>query len=637
MKKIWLSLPILVLILSNVSVAGNRSEQTIEGNSSSWQTIVDSQHRGDIQTPCGSKNIPYNESRRARGISLGCDGGVSSYTRFAEKFDAKEWYKLESIHDREGMQKLRQDSSDVSWGGKIPYRTIVSWSWTAHMRGQNSRACGYHKESATCSQDKYRTVNHHECHEVYDPPSDTGGSGRSGGSDSGGSSNSGGGGGYEHSDSPYGAITKPLTLDDPRVAKLQNKKNEPNILAQVSIGLLNAIVPKAEAHEECSDSSEEVFDHTDYWTCYDTVASTCDFDNEQTGSMFCQDQTLNYTARFEKPDASWAPGKDKSYLDYLPNKYDLMPGEYEKINIASNSSNLSTVLSPKVQIDNAWNEYYAPKFNPARIACEFNSKQALEISIQTKGRILRKAPNALALPVDRNGSPKDPLKYNSVVVGTDDLKGHPYEMRLVDTSNTFMMSAARQSRAFDELKADSKTETVQNKTPIGTMQSQGFWKDTQFRLRLLQENGKLQRDIVWTDPVHTDSSYIQANDDDIKVPLEGAGGVTGLYHPSGHPFLVGWLFGTSKFDQVELTPGKNYEVRVSMYQRGIPFYKTGCKNNAMTCENEKANDDAFSDELAIKFTADERVDERTSWEHFLAFQRAGILKKIKYVFTGKGI
>jgi hypothetical protein len=56
-----------------------------------------------------------------------------------------------------------------------------------------------------------------------------------------------------------------------------------------------------------------------------------------------------------------------------------------------------------------------------------------------------------------------------------------------------------------------------------------------------------------------------------------------------------------------------------MYQRGLPFYESGCEEG-QSCEGEKANNESFSNEMILKFTADNRVDQRSWFQKFIDWQ-----------------
>lgn len=605
----------LLLVLPAGWAYGREIRNKVEGSSSSWVTIKDHHYKSGIVTPCKGMTIPYEASRKARGIQFSCAGDISNFTRFPEGFSKyPEWNKLTRMGDIESRalaQGLRQEESNVSWSGEFRYKTYVSWSWTERIRGQNGGECDYDYFPHTCSRPKTRTV----CKTVDDSPGLTPGGGFSppGGSSSpsGGGSRPGGGGGYEQRRSPYGKAPAEKT----------------HLARQVGEKVLDLVVSPAHARQVC----EDVPDGLEYYTCYDQIARTCEWETARSRTAYCQDQSVKYTASYAKPAKDWAPGKDDKYLDILPNKYDLLPGEFEKIRFGINVSGGSTQIRADTQIDNAWNNYEI-SYSPSQfLRCEYGLNQEIAMSVKTVQRIIRKGPNALAIPIDRNGKPKKPIYFNELAVGSELLPTRPYEVRLVDQSAVVVAEAARQSRAFgNKIVGEGTTEsTVTNNAKVATVAQQGFWKDTQFRIRMLEIKSPTSSRQI-TDDILTNGSVVTVTKDEIKVPLEGDLGLANLYHPIGRPLLFGWLFGDSKLDQIDLIPGKKYEIRISMYQRGIPFYLSGCKNGAQACEGEVVNREAFSDEMVMAFEAHEKVDIRSRWQKLVDWQaERNLWKKVK--------
>jgi hypothetical protein len=529
---------------------------------------------------CGHRPIPVDKERKARDFQLVCGGGTSVFTRFPAKFNVDQWTKLERLGKRDEMQALRLAEPKISWSGKIPFTTYETWTWTSYHYGQNAARCGTHQEPYSCQVPVYKK----KCVTVSDSPSprsDRGGYGSSSGS-------------------------KPA----PYIPKAERASSMPTSRRQ----------PQSES---CYD--EQVGTRTS--TCYNTVANVCAWEENHDEIRACSEETLAYSAEFSKPDANWSPEKDANYLDVLPNKYDLMPGEHEQISIISNFGRTSLMV-PSVDIDNAWNKYQVSIDQP-RLRCEMNTTQAIRIEIKTEGRIKRKSPNAFAFPVDKQGNPRQAISRNEIGIKGGFALGQPYNIRLQDTSNKMILAAARQSRKFaDKLDEGAKEEIVSQQGDVGTAVTNGFWKDTQFRVRLYQRDFAA-RDIRFSDNLYTNSGTVQAEGDDVVIPLEGENGVQSLYRASGPMNEILGKFWS--MTDVKLTPGKDYQLRISMYQRGLPFYDSKCSKSD-NCESDKAKDSAFSDELVIDFKADNRFDDRSLGQKFIDWQRRPLWEKFTNLF-----
>jgi hypothetical protein len=86
-----------------------------------------------------------------------------------------------------------------------------------------------------------------------------------------------------------------------------------------------------------------------------------------------------------------------------------------------------------------------------------------------------------------------------------------------------------------------------------------------------------------------------------------------FYRGTG-PFesLFGWAWGAFG---VELSPGRDYLIRIQTVQTGFPFYNSGCRSGDDWCEGESVEAKAFSEPLDIKFRASEQV-KRGFWRWY---------------------
>lgn len=535
-----------------------------------------------VRGACRGRSLPSNQSLNARDIQLVCGGGVSTFTRTPIPYDHKAWSREEKKRRRDKMQEMRLAEPKIEWSGTIDYSTYETWTYTEYVTEANALHCGTTRIHKTCSRPKYKTV----C--VEDPPPTTSTYSSSKSSYTPSSSRSDSGTGWSRGPS---LPSKDYDMDDSR------------------------------APDGCS----QVHDGYENYDCSYDEPNICPVPYTRQGVRECSQEQMTYNVQFAKPPASYAPGKDASYMDILPNKYDLLPGEWEKIHFISNEGR-DGAITPRLDFENAWNQY-SYSVSTQEFRCEaFAPKKHVDVVIRTNGRIKRKAPNAFAIPVDRYGRKRGDNGISREEIGLKDglALGEPYKIELTDTANAVVTAAARTSRRFNV--DNAKAEVVARRGEIGNAMNMGFWKDTQFRVRLFQIN-KNGRPVWLTQALYTNSGTVSSIGNNVVIPLQGEGGVAALYRANG-PFnsMLGDLW--SRY-RIKLEPGQNYELRLAMYQKGLPFYETGCSKNN-NCEGEKAIDSMFSDELEISFKTDERIDERTVFQKFLDWQRKPLSEKLGF-------
>jgi hypothetical protein len=597
-----------------------------------------SQALAQLSTPCEHFTIPAEQTRKATRPVLTCGGGLSEYTRTATKLTDQEfdaWYYNIKLGDQLAAQKLFLDMSPVEWSGDIPYHSYVEWTWQKDVYGENEAACGSHMEpyQTTCT----KTVDDEEspiCTKRAtpppvrnDPPSFGGGS--SGGNSSGGGSSSGG------SSRPRRAEPAPVLPKSHREENYNGGGRRPKRSSNEYQKLYrNTMIMPVAYRSVAAGVCPAGYDFQGYnkkevsYSCTKErkIIHSCHYDVAQSERVKCQDLSIHYDAKYAKPGSDWNP-QNPNYHELLPNKYDLMPREWEKVVVISNEG-ISQSIHPQVApIENAWNKYDVQVW-PQQLACRYNDKPSFKVQINTAGRIKRKSPNAFVTPVDRHGDPQNPLARNAVAgkrKGDVNIPGEPYKVTLQDASYAVVLMGSDATREFAKkmdpnapapVKVAQKGKAVTS-NDMGGMGNYPYWKDTQVRVRLV-EKVFMGRDIPITQDVYTNSSQTSSGDDYVNIPLTGENGVQSIYRATG-PLnsLLGTFWSQTR---VHLTPGHSYEIRVSMYQRGLPFYESGCKQGTPDCEAEKANKKAFSDDLVIEFKADSRIDERTWLNKLRDFQ-----------------
>src|SRR5690606_30791958 len=125
-------------------------------------------------------------------------------------------------------------------------------------------------------------------------------------------------------------------------------------------------------HPSCGYETVTVGYDDDGNAITETRMRSCLHDEARHETRHCSDEVMNYEANYERPDLNvWGPGTSaddrgidplKRYHDIIPNKYDLLPGETESIQIYNTSGNFSlfdsgsTSLEPYVEFGDPWNK-----------------------------------------------------------------------------------------------------------------------------------------------------------------------------------------------------------------------------------------------------------------------------------------
>jgi hypothetical protein len=352
-------------------------------------------------------------------------------------------------------------------------------------------------------------------------------------------------------------------------------------------------------HEVCEQVSHDVTDYdkdgnvTGSHTVTETVChqepNTCWADVTHSASQFCSNETMTFSAHYERPSEQEWNINTPGYYDVIPNKYDLLPGEVEVVQIYNTSSRSST-LRPAVHIGDAWNKYDTTRLfgNAVGARCTQNARLSFDLTVKTIERDTSRAtPNAFRLPVDWEGNKLEPLLWKSAV----DKKGNtidraiPEKLRLDDTSGGIISLMAEQSRRTAERElaknangqgANPKDRTEFEKIGKKTDKS-GFWKATQVRVKLYRElkywwdNFRSKQRVGEVEAISPTLNSL-SDRDDVKfsdfwvIPLSSSS------ENSAKDFK-------GIMDKSKLTKGRLYRLEVSVYQPHVPFYKQSCDDN----------------------------------------------------------
>lgn len=551
-----------------------------------YTEIIHSQ--SGIPTPCAGINLPPERTRQARvEPALSCDGQFAIHQpRVPENFERLPTFR-EAVEsgDQQKMFEIMRANTKNDWRYTLNYSTRVNWTWVRHMKGKNGSRCGYTYTSASCQ--RKIEVRSRRCWYVPDPsPSYSPGGGGGGFSPGGGG---GGGGGYERTN-PFGF-------------------------------LFDLALPKAYAGEECSAWS---YSHRyESFTCYDRQVQHCDWKDTVSDSMTCSTEKLPIQVSLPpKPESEWNPRRIE-YVPFLPNGNDLLPGERETLNmtvrVAGGSVTHSTPqVTSGIREDAPPFYTYRHEVQVPRLQCRQNaSNETFKWTLLSQDRQVTKTPNSLeiALP-DQIADTHNDLDHT----GLFDEKGNPVlrsngrgievtavpaMLRILDTSSgplNAIAAAFRQTDGRTESDGIQVGDTV-TKGKVTAGSENRFWKDTFYRVQLLEVfPGRWKKPISVAEMLIQTDSLVRRHRNLISLPLAGQYSDTpsaydqtssGLVIPKGYYRTVG--------TQYIMIPGQTYELRLSLLHRGIPFYHSGCDNNAVSCEREAPNLKAFSEEKILHF------------------------------------
>lgn len=593
-------------------------------------------------------NLPSDQSYNAVLTGVTCGEAAQRNVRTpleVPKEVRREWDVLSrsGLADaQKRMQQIRQQ--EVKWSGKLDIPMYENWTYQVMVGDYNSSRCGSENYTTTCYKDReeqYEHVYYVDVCDRYVEDDDDGPSFGGSGSFGGGSSSGGGSSGGSRS-SPYNNSSP-----SQRGGGSGNDYNNSRSRARDSWGssLEEEYKPtnpsekfmnqsRMPASRRCVSWSKERKTERRWrsaqrlsYSCVKQRGQWCTWLETRSGSRACKKHTVKYDLEYTK-DPKWAPGyvdpvqpTVRSYLEILPNRFDLLPGEQEEIFVFANTG-VSKTVTPKMTFKNSledhaepWNEY-SYRVEPQSISCQFNMKPEFKISVITEGRNKQTAPNPL-------GVPSEPLKFDSAGI-----KNRPESLQLVDKARAVQLQAAAHSRNFprphNSGNLDPHAVYEDNGEPLkGASASGGYWQESRFKLQLFRKD-KWGRDVrVTVRPETYSYDQIDVFNDTITISLEGRDGTDRFYRPGGPmEFLLGRLY---KAFNAELTPGREYFIRMWVISRGLPFYESGCKGGKAICKGEEGSAESYGEPLEIPFIAKENIDGRSWFRAFKDWQEKWML------------
>lgn len=313
------------------------------------------------------------------------------------------------------------------------------------------------------------------------------------------------------------------------------------------------------------------------------------YEPEQTSQMCPESKTTTINVKYVT-SADWNPGNSK-YDDQMPNKFDLLLGEAERIDVAINNKLSRPTMTPSVEIANAmatrkqaWNKY-STRFVPATLDCKYED-QKIDLEIEAEERIVQNAPNPLEIP--RDESNKD-----IALTGELDSKGRPKNLNLKNKARGQVLDRSNLSRIYG---------TDQDKTPAQKRAgiARKAWENTRFWMRLWWLDGETK--VKVTLGRHFNINQASPEGDQLSISLAGENGMDRFYKMAV-PFekLFGFLGG-----DIALDPNRKYEIEIKTAQPGFDgIYISGLDDDSSLSDEEKklVNKDAYSESLWIPFDA----------------------------------
>lgn len=370
----------------------------------------------------------------------------------------------------------------------------------------------------------------------------------------------------------------------------------------------------AYTYQTC-DKDNNCTTHSDTKRVCEDVPNTCYVDVNRTGHHSCSVEKISFEAEMMR-DPNWTP-KNRAYSEFIPNKYDLLPGEVELFQI--NSTNGGGILNPSVQVGDAWNSYRMDlSGSSVGAACAQRSDLTLDVKVNTIGRLTKPSPNAFRRPVRADGTAMPIFRYQPTSNANDEpINGRPILLRLADTSANLVDLMAKQSRdqgRREELKDELGLNGKPSTEDAAKMSS--FFKNTQLRVRLFEDKwyGKSSfspplfiGDGDAISSAHYSLSEIQVirNSEYWEIPLANDEVGATLYQNTA------WLTKMLGVQTKGLKPNQRYRLELSMFQKGVPFYYQLCSEENPEKEKcFKSQAEVFSKPIEVNFWTHPDYDER---------------------------
>lgn len=355
-------------------------------------------------------------------------------------------------------------------------------------------------------------------------------------------------------------------------------------------------------------------------------------------SQHCGYSQMDFDIEFLKKNAAqWNPDNPK-YIDRLANGYDLLPGEEEAITVSNLKSNWwesqSTQLTPTLFIEDPKNDYQFNQIVHNRqtgsLSCRFNGYDKVSFTIDTEKRIASRSPNAFSPPTTFDNDVIEPLVWQSAISksGIRDQKGYPLIMRAQDYSAAAINEVSE--NVSEKLKNMIIRVQLYEPSIFGERLKSTIYideaKGIQQTLNAISSDQKIRRSTLW--------EFKLKNGDNPSKNIYRSYLPSLVYYP-GKILLSDDVL---SYDD-HLTPDTEYSLKLTVYQKNMPFYHQSCESNpdAWDCKwytlwglfsSSRYENNYFSKKsLDVRFRSNTNVDQRTwlsTFWHFVSYAQLSI-------------
>ncbi len=346
---------------------------------------------------------------------------------------------------------------------------------------------------------------------------------------------------------------------------------------------------------------------------------SCYMDQVVTESAFCSHEKLAY-------DVTFIPApEDNDYPDRLAHGYELLPGEFEDI-IVDNGVGLfhSATMSPQLTFRNPRNEYQVSRvsgshYDEGSFPCRKDHTYHVGFTVQPLKRKRSISGNGFSLPVSFDGESINPLAWGSAqnADGLRHYEAFPTALRVQDYSSATMNEFALDTGDLFknlvvriQLYDKSFLAWPFARSTIYIREGEGL-KQT---LNAISDDQKVRRSRLW----------------EIMLTSNGAIDPAKNLYRNYIPWFIYYparLFLPKEALSYEnqLKPGTDYQLKMTVYQRGSSLYHQACEDdpNCWDCQfyagwgwfsPTRYESRYYSDEsIDIDFTTPEDVNQRSWW------------------------
>ena len=300
-------------------------------------------------------------------------------------------------------------------------------------------------------------------------------------------------------------------------------------------------------------------------------AKTCYADVVVRESVVCSHEKLSYDVQFIPTAVD-----DESYQARLANGYDLLPGEHEWVEVNNGVRWSAVLMHPQLLIKEPRNKYQVERllgnsYDSKSLPCQKNRVYHIGFSVLSQGRIRSRSGNGFSLPRSFDDEPIEPLVWQSAknTAGNRQDKGYPAIIRVQDYSAVALNEFALDTdNLFKNLVIrlqlyDQSTFALPFARSTIYIEEQSGVKQT---LNAMSEDQNIRRSYMWEMMLETDTPDPDRNLYRNFIPWF-------VYYPARI-----FLPADELSYENQLHPETNYQLILTVYQRGLPIYYQSCED-----------------------------------------------------------